>query len=148
MDGRRFISVLDLEDKALHQDLPACLSPGAQDVPSIRPSTPTSAQLHLLALSVIRNDAAADPPPVVTIPEDLDWRSHTGVYISLYTGFFLILNTISEAQHYGSKYVLHCTLQISLRSRHHSATFSAIVIQKESFNERWENYPTLKSVEP
>ncbi|XP_056287984.1 ciliogenesis and planar polarity effector 1 isoform X2 [Pseudoliparis swirei] len=79
LDGRRFISVLDLEDKALHQDLPACLSPGAQDVPSIRPSTPTSAQLHLLALSVIRNDAAADPPPVVTIPEDLDWRSHTDI---------------------------------------------------------------------
>ncbi|XP_034403492.1 ciliogenesis and planar polarity effector 1 [Cyclopterus lumpus] len=79
LDGRRFISVLDLEDKALHQDLPPCLSPGAQDVPSIRPSSPTSAQLHVLALSVIRNDAAADPPPVVTIPEDLDWRSHTDI---------------------------------------------------------------------
>ncbi|XP_068429824.1 ciliogenesis and planar polarity effector 1 isoform X2 [Clinocottus analis] len=79
LNGRRFISVLDLEDKALHQDLPPCLSPGAQDVSSIRPSSPTSAQQHVLALSVIRSDAAADQPPVVTIPEDLDSRSHTGM---------------------------------------------------------------------
>ncbi|XP_044029035.1 ciliogenesis and planar polarity effector 1 isoform X2 [Siniperca chuatsi] len=74
LDGRRFISVLDLEDKTLHQDLPPCLSPGAQDVSSVRPSSPTSAQLHLLATSVIRSAAAAaddDPQPLVTIPEDL-----------------------------------------------------------------------------
>lgn len=83
--GRQFISVLDLEDKALHQDLPACLSPVAQDVPSIRPSSPTSAQLHILATSVIRSAAADDPRTIVTIPEDLlKPTTHTGLSISLY----------------------------------------------------------------
>ncbi|XP_031711728.1 ciliogenesis and planar polarity effector 1 isoform X1 [Anarrhichthys ocellatus] len=79
LDGRQFISVLDLEDKALHHDLPSYLSPGAQDVPSIRPSSPTSAQLHVLAISVVRSDAAADPQAFVAIQEDLDWRSHTDI---------------------------------------------------------------------
>ncbi|XP_054468861.1 ciliogenesis and planar polarity effector 1 [Anoplopoma fimbria] len=79
LDGRQFISVLDLEDRALHQDLPPCLGPGAQDVPSVRPSSPTSAQLHVLATSVIRSHAAADPQPLVTIPEDRDWRTHTDI---------------------------------------------------------------------
>ncbi|XP_073334518.1 ciliogenesis and planar polarity effector 1 [Pagrus major] len=69
LGGRQFISILDLEDKALHQDLPPSLSRGAPDVPSIRPSSPTSAQLHALATSVIRSAAAvADPQPLVTIP--------------------------------------------------------------------------------
>lgn len=77
--GRQFISVLDLEDKALHQDLPRCLSPEVQDVPPLRPPSPTSAQLHVLATSVIRSaSAAADPQPV---PEDFHWRPHTGLYI-------------------------------------------------------------------
>ncbi|KAG8010705.1 hypothetical protein GBF38_009878 [Nibea albiflora] len=72
LNGRQFISVLDLEDKALHQDLPSCLSPGAPDVSPIRPSSPTSAQLHVLATSVIRGGAdAPDPQPLVIIPEDL-----------------------------------------------------------------------------
>ncbi|XP_040914910.1 ciliogenesis and planar polarity effector 1 [Toxotes jaculatrix] len=75
LHGRQFISVLDLEDKALHHDLPLCLSPGAQDVPSIRPPSPTSAQLHVLATSVIRSaDAAAaptDPQPSITITDNL-----------------------------------------------------------------------------
>ncbi|XP_037609215.1 ciliogenesis and planar polarity effector 1 isoform X4 [Sebastes umbrosus] len=79
LNGRQFISVLDLEDKDLHQDLPPCLSLGAQDVPSIRPSSPTSAQLHVLATSVIRSSAAADPQPLATSPEDLHWRSRTDV---------------------------------------------------------------------
>ncbi|XP_070707145.1 ciliogenesis and planar polarity effector 1 [Pempheris klunzingeri] len=70
LDGRHFISVLDLEDKALHQDLPPCLSP-AQDIPPVRPLPPTSAELHALATSVIRRTAAADPQPLVTIPDDL-----------------------------------------------------------------------------
>ncbi|XP_040012827.1 ciliogenesis and planar polarity effector 1 [Xiphias gladius] len=70
LHGCQFISVSDLEDKALHNDLPLCLSPGAQDVPSICPSSPTSAQLHVLATSVIRS-AAADPQPSITITDDL-----------------------------------------------------------------------------
>ncbi|XP_037341338.2 ciliogenesis and planar polarity effector 1 [Pungitius pungitius] len=75
-DGRQFLSVLDLEDEALHQDL----APGAQNVPSTYPSSPTSAQLHLLAPSVIRSDAAAAAPqPVVTIQEDPGWTSHKDV---------------------------------------------------------------------
>ncbi|XP_051268723.1 ciliogenesis and planar polarity effector 1 isoform X1 [Dicentrarchus labrax] len=71
LNGHQFISVLDLEDKALHQDLPPSLSPEAQDVPSVRPSSPTSAELHVLATSVIRSAAVADPQPFVIIPEDL-----------------------------------------------------------------------------
>ncbi|XP_076614742.1 ciliogenesis and planar polarity effector 1 [Chaetodon auriga] len=71
LNGHQFISVLDLEDKALHQDLPPCLGSGAADVPSIRPSSPTSAQLHVLATSVISSTAAADPQRIVTVPEDL-----------------------------------------------------------------------------
>ncbi|KAM9338429.1 ciliogenesis and planar polarity effector 1 [Symphorus nematophorus] len=71
LDGHQFISVLDLEDKAVHQDLPPCVSPGAQHVPPVRPSSPTSAQLHVLATSVIRSVAAADPQPLVMISEDL-----------------------------------------------------------------------------
>lgn len=73
---------MDLEDKALHQDLPLCLSPGAQAVPSVRPSSPTSAELHVLATSVIRRAAAADPQPLITIPEDLlKPTTHTGLYV-------------------------------------------------------------------
>lgn len=69
LGGRQFISILDLEDKALHQDLPPSLSRGTPDVPSDRPPSPTSAQLHVLATSVIRSAAAvADPDPLVTNP--------------------------------------------------------------------------------
>ncbi|KAL7848306.1 hypothetical protein AOLI_G00230240 [Acnodon oligacanthus] len=48
MDGRRFISVIDLEDGSLLQDLLPSQTP-AQTTSS---SPPTSAQLHLLAASV------------------------------------------------------------------------------------------------
>ncbi|GAA6217096.1 uncharacterized protein C5orf42 homolog [Lates japonicus] len=72
LHGRQFISVLDLEDKALHHDLPLSLSPGAHDVPSVRPSSPTSAELHALATSVIRSAAAAaDQQPSIVIPDNL-----------------------------------------------------------------------------
>ncbi|KAF3849101.1 hypothetical protein F7725_015598 [Dissostichus mawsoni] len=77
-DGRQFISVLDLEDRAMHQDLPPCLSLG-HDVPSVRPPSPTSAELHVLATSVLRSGAAADPQPLYTLPEDFNWRSHTDI---------------------------------------------------------------------
>ena len=77
----QFISVLDLEDNALHHDLPWCLSPGTQDVPSVRPSSPTSAQLHLLAISVIRSHAASDPQPSITITDNLlKPNTHPGLY--------------------------------------------------------------------
>ncbi|XP_059214508.1 ciliogenesis and planar polarity effector 1 [Centropristis striata] len=79
LGGRQFISVLDLEDGNLHQDLPPCVNREAQNIPSILPSSPTSAQLHLLATSVIRSAAAADPQPSVTSPEDLHWRCHTDI---------------------------------------------------------------------
>ncbi|XP_023135531.2 ciliogenesis and planar polarity effector 1 isoform X2 [Amphiprion ocellaris] len=72
LGGRQFLSVLDLEDMMQHQDVLPCPSPGTQDVPSVRPSSPTSAQLHVLATSVIRGSAATpDPQPSATIPEDL-----------------------------------------------------------------------------
>lgn len=77
---------MDLEDEALHQDLPPCLSPGATDVPSICPSSPTSAQLHVLATSVISSTAAAaDPQPIITTSVALPKpTAHTGFYMSLY----------------------------------------------------------------
>lgn len=82
-DGRQFISVVDLEDEALHQDLPPRLSPGAPHGPPIQPSSPTSAQLHILATSVIRSAAVADPQPIITIPEDpLKPTTITGLYMS------------------------------------------------------------------
>ncbi|XP_067339311.1 ciliogenesis and planar polarity effector 1 isoform X3 [Channa argus] len=68
--GRNFISVLDLEGKERHQDLPPSVSPGVLDTPSNHPFLPTSAQLHVLATSVIRS-AADDPQPSVTITDNL-----------------------------------------------------------------------------
>ncbi|XP_029025275.1 ciliogenesis and planar polarity effector 1 [Betta splendens] len=59
--GRKFISVLDLEDERLNQELPPSVS---QRIPDpVRPPSPTSAQLHVLAASVIRGaGGAADKP--------------------------------------------------------------------------------------
>ncbi|XP_022617819.1 protein JBTS17 [Seriola dumerili] len=72
LHGHQFISVLDLEDEALHHDLPLCLSPETQDIPPIRPSSPTSADLHVLATSVIWSaSAAADPQPSILITDNL-----------------------------------------------------------------------------
>ncbi|XP_041826553.1 ciliogenesis and planar polarity effector 1 isoform X3 [Melanotaenia boesemani] len=62
--GRQFISVLDLEDVIQHEDLLPCFRPDTQDVSSDHRSSPTSAELHVLATSVIGRAAA------VTIPED------------------------------------------------------------------------------
>lgn len=85
LHGRQFLSVLDLEDQMQHQDLQASLIPGTQDVPSI-PSSPTSAQLHVLATSVICGvSPATDPQPSFTIPEDiLNPSTHPGLYMSIY----------------------------------------------------------------
>ncbi|XP_060918031.1 ciliogenesis and planar polarity effector 1 [Labrus mixtus] len=79
LNGHQFISVLDLEDESLHQDLPPSLSLGAQNIPSNCPPSPTSAQLHVLATSVLRR-AAADPYPSVTNQEDyMKASTHTGI---------------------------------------------------------------------
>ncbi|KAM3599738.1 uncharacterized protein V6R79_010631 [Siganus canaliculatus] len=69
LNGHQFISVLDLEDTPPQQDLPLCLNQGTNDASSIRPSSPTSAQLHVLATSVIRSSAATSQA-IVTIPEE------------------------------------------------------------------------------
>ncbi|KAG7224027.1 hypothetical protein INR49_015284 [Caranx melampygus] len=71
--GRQFISVLDLEDKALHHDLPLCLSPEPQSIPPVRAPSPTSADLHALASAVITSavTAAADPQPHIAITDNL-----------------------------------------------------------------------------
>ncbi|XP_028274109.1 ciliogenesis and planar polarity effector 1 isoform X3 [Parambassis ranga] len=66
--GRQFLSVLDLEDMMQHV-LPDP-SPEPQDIPSICPSLPTSAQLHVLAISAIRG-APADPQTADPIQKDL-----------------------------------------------------------------------------
>ncbi|XP_029372415.1 ciliogenesis and planar polarity effector 1 isoform X2 [Echeneis naucrates] len=78
VQGHQFICVLDLDDKALHHDLPLCLSPAEEDVTPIRASSPTSAQLHFLATSVIKSAAVAadededdDPQPSVTSTDNL-----------------------------------------------------------------------------
>ncbi|KAM9306622.1 LOW QUALITY PROTEIN: ciliogenesis and planar polarity effector 1 [Pholidichthys leucotaenia] len=69
--GHQFLSVLDLEENVVMRCDDA--------VPSVHGSPPSSAQLHVLALSVIRNSADLDPDPdpdpepepSVLIPEDL-----------------------------------------------------------------------------
>ncbi|KAG7498681.1 cilioproteinsis and planar polarity effector 1 isoform X1 [Solea senegalensis] len=67
LHGHQFLSVVDLEDKTLHQDLALCLSPKAPDVPSVHCST-TSAQIHVPATSAVRSSAAA-PQPSIRITE-------------------------------------------------------------------------------
>ncbi|XP_056146963.1 ciliogenesis and planar polarity effector 1 isoform X2 [Lampris incognitus] len=52
LEGRQFINVTDLEGQALSQELPSCLSPTTQDILVSLPSSPTSAQLHLIAATV------------------------------------------------------------------------------------------------
>ncbi|XP_072227956.1 ciliogenesis and planar polarity effector 1 [Leuresthes tenuis] len=71
LGGRQFITVLDLEDVMPREYLSPCPIPEAQDVSSIHPSSPTSAQLHVLATSVIRNAAtASEPQPSAAILEN------------------------------------------------------------------------------
>lgn len=80
IDGRQFLSVVDLEDKTLHQDLPPHLSPGATEITSVYTSSPTSAQLHLLATSVIQRTAAtSEPQPRFVVPADQQPTPHTGI---------------------------------------------------------------------
>ncbi|KAM3874280.1 ciliogenesis and planar polarity effector 1 [Diretmus argenteus] len=79
LEGPQFIDVIDLEDEAPLQDLPPCPSLTTQDAPATQPPSPTSAQLHLLAASVIRTAAAA-PHPSVTVTEDsLNPATHPGI---------------------------------------------------------------------
>lgn len=81
--GRQFLSVVELEDKNLHEDLPPHLSPGATEFTSIYTSSPTSAQLHLLAASVIQSAAAtSEPQPSFPVPADVPQPiPHTGISI-------------------------------------------------------------------
>ncbi|XP_056875211.1 ciliogenesis and planar polarity effector 1 isoform X3 [Takifugu flavidus] len=80
-NGRQFLSVVDLEGKTLHEDLPLHLSPGGTEFTPIYKSSPTSAQLHLLATSVLRSSAAtSEPQPNVPVVADLQQRTtHTVV---------------------------------------------------------------------
>lgn len=80
-NGRQFLSVMDLEGKTLHEDLPLHLSPGGTEFTPIYTSSPTSAQLHLLAASVIRSSAAtSEPQPNVPVVANLQQRTtHTGI---------------------------------------------------------------------
>lgn len=80
-DGRQFLSVMDLEGQTLHEDLPLHLSPGGTEFTPVYTSSPTSAQLHLLATSVIRSSAASsEPQPNVPVVADLqEPPSHMGI---------------------------------------------------------------------
>ncbi|KAM4634088.1 ciliogenesis and planar polarity effector 1 [Polymixia lowei] len=69
LEGRHFINVIDLEDGALLRELPSCSSPTLLGLPAAQRSPPTSAQLHLIAASVV-NSAAAAPHASVTIAEE------------------------------------------------------------------------------
>ncbi|XP_020563328.1 protein JBTS17 isoform X3 [Oryzias latipes] len=62
--GRQFLSVLDFEG----EDGSPRPAPEIRDVPSIRPSSPTSSQLHVLATSVLRNDFSAVQIPDNCVP--------------------------------------------------------------------------------
>lgn len=77
INSPQFLSVVDLEDKTLHQDLPPHLSPGATEFTSL----PTSAQLHLLATSVIQSTAAtSELQPSFPVPAGLrQATTHTGI---------------------------------------------------------------------
>uniref|UniRef100_UPI003AAFEDE3 ciliogenesis and planar polarity effector 1 n=1 Tax=Centroberyx gerrardi TaxID=166262 RepID=UPI003AAFEDE3 len=83
LEGRQFLSVIDLEDEALRQDLPPCSTPTRQDAHATQPPSPTSAQLHVLATSVLRSATAAPHPsvaftedgPRLTIPPDIPEES-------------------------------------------------------------------------
>lgn len=81
ISGRQFLSVVDLEDKTLHQDLPPHLSPGATEFTPVYASPPTSAQLHLLAVSVIQSTTGtSEPQPSFPVPADLQQpTTHTGI---------------------------------------------------------------------
>lgn len=85
---------MDLEDKGLHQNLPSHVSPGASEFTSIYGSSPTSAQLHLLATSVIQRTAAtSEPEPCFPVPADLQQPTTL-------TGFYskVIVRTMSESE--------------------------------------------------
>ncbi|XP_030005045.1 ciliogenesis and planar polarity effector 1 [Sphaeramia orbicularis] len=74
LDGRQFLSVLDLEDKSLHQDLPPSLTLSPQTPnPPLIPASPTSASLHILATSVLTTAPTddVDLQTSVDCPEDL-----------------------------------------------------------------------------
>lgn len=80
-NGRQFLSVMDLEGKTLHEDLPLHLSPGGTAFPPIFNSSPTSAELHLLATSVIGSSAATSEPQlsVPVVAEVQQRTTHTGI---------------------------------------------------------------------
>lgn len=94
--GRQFISVLDLEDQDLHHDLPPHVSPEVQDALPICPSSPTSAQLHILATSVIRSTAVPDPQPSVTVtmnhPEPTTYQGFSFISSLTLLSLFLLLS--------------------------------------------------------
>lgn len=94
MGGRQFISVLDLEGDVLNQELPPCVSLGVLD--SIRPSSPTSAELHVLATSVIRSAGAAasdDPQPSDIITQNpLKPTTHPGLFLKFLYNYVFIFN--------------------------------------------------------
>ncbi|XP_017163381.1 uncharacterized protein C5orf42 homolog isoform X3 [Poecilia reticulata] len=64
---RQFISVLDLEDVRQSEDLPPCPGSEAADVSS----SPTSAQLHVLATTVINSAAEAEARSSVPVANNL-----------------------------------------------------------------------------
>nr|XP_057917617.1 ciliogenesis and planar polarity effector 1 isoform X2 [Doryrhamphus excisus] len=71
--SRNFLSVLDIEERAQHQDLPP-LSSGRlerKDAPASSPPVLTPAQLHLLAASIVSgtHPAAQDPHQSVRISQ-------------------------------------------------------------------------------
>ncbi|KAM6986487.1 ciliogenesis and planar polarity effector 1 [Aplochiton taeniatus] len=76
VDGRRFINVIDLEDDSLLRELPSRSDPAVPVVRPAPPSPPTSAQLHLLAASVVN---AVQPELHASREDDPLPQPHTGV---------------------------------------------------------------------
>lgn len=92
MSGRTFISVLDLGDEGPNQELPPSVSSG---IPApVHPSSPTSAQLHVLASSVIR---AADEPQSSSIitQNPLQPRTEPGL-IEFHHFIFSIIKNLTK----------------------------------------------------
>ncbi|XP_028317922.1 ciliogenesis and planar polarity effector 1 isoform X2 [Gouania willdenowi] len=78
--GRQFISVFDLDDMTPLQDLSPIVNREAQEASLNPPPSPTVAELHVLATSVIRShSAASDSGPPAMFSEKLQISTnHTG----------------------------------------------------------------------
>ncbi|PWA26913.1 hypothetical protein CCH79_00000898 [Gambusia affinis] len=83
LGGRQFISVLDLEDVRQSEDLLPCPGSEAADISS----SPTSAQLHVLATSVISSAAEAEAQSSTPVTNNLQEPKTTAEVLEVSLSF-------------------------------------------------------------